>query len=78
MIDLVHITNNLPLVLGQINIVSNTHGPNMTLMLRLWKRLSQWISNIIICRYSAYLYVSPLNDLSNELVTPEYVFGSLI
>ena len=40
MINLVHITNNLPLALGPINIVSNTHGPNMTLMLRLWKRLS--------------------------------------
>ena len=40
MIDLVHITNNLPLALGPINIVSNTHGPNMTLMLSLWKRLS--------------------------------------
>ena len=78
MIDLVHITNNLPLVLGQINIVSNTHGPNMTLMLRLWKRLSQRISNIIICRYSAYLDISPLNDLSDEMITPEYVFGSLM
>ena len=30
MIDQVHITNNLPLALGPINIVSNTHGPNMT------------------------------------------------
>ena len=48
MIDLVHITNNLPLALGPINIVSNTHGNNMTLMLRIWKRLSQWIYNIIM------------------------------
>ena len=76
MIDLVHITNNLPLALGPINIVSNTHGPSMTLMLRLW--LSQWISNIIICSYSAYLDVSSLNDLSNEMIAPEYMFGSLM
>ena len=68
MIDLVHITNNLPLVLGLINIVSNTHGPNMTFMLRLLKRF----------RYSAYLHVSSLNDFSNEMIAPEYVFGSLM
>ena len=78
MIDLVHITNNLPLALGPINIVSNTHGPNMTLMLSLWKWLSQWISNIIICRYSVYLHVSSLNDISDEMITPKYVFGSLM
>ena len=78
MIDLVHITNNLPLALGPINIVSHIHGPSMTLMLRLWKRLSQWISNIIIFRYSAYLHVSSLNDFSDEMIMPEYVFGSLM
>ena len=73
--DLVHITNNLPLVLGPINIVSNTHGPNMTLIIRLWKRLSQWISNIIICRYFAYLHVYSLNNFSNEMIAPKYLFG---
>ena len=78
MIDLVHITNNLPLALGPINIVSNTLGPSMTLMLRLWKRLSQWINNIIIYRYSTYLHVSSLNDFSNEMITYEYVFRSLM
>ena len=78
MIDLVHITNNLPLALGPINIVSNTHGPNMTLMLRMWKRLSQWICSIIICRYFAYLDISSLNDFSNEMIAPEYVFGYLM
>ena len=78
MIDLVYITNNLPLALGPINSKTNTHGPNMTLMLGLWKRLSQWIYNIIICRYSAYLHVSSLNDFSNEMIAPEYVFGSLM
>ena len=75
MIDLVHITS---IALGLNNIKTNTYGPSMTLMLRLWKRLSQWISNIIIYRYSAYLHVSSLNDFSNEMIVTEYVFGSMM
>ena len=35
MIDLVHITNNLPLALGPINIASNIHGPNENFSLRV-------------------------------------------
>ena len=50
----------------------------MTIMLGLGKRLSQWICNIVICGYSAYLNISSINDLSNEMVTPEHVFRSLV
>ena len=63
MIDLVHITNNLPLALGPINIVSNTHGPNMTLILSLWKRLSQWIVTLSFVG-TLHIFMSPLSMIS--------------
>ena len=47
MIDLVHITNNLPLALVLIKIVSNTHGPNGNFSLRvLHTKPVQYLINI--------------------------------
>ena len=50
----------------------------MAIMLLLRKRLCQWVSNIVKCRYSAYFHISSIYYLSNEVITPKYVFGSLV
>src|SRR3954471_12783033 len=47
-------------------------------MLALRKRLRQWVSNVIIGWYSANLHITSIDDLSNEVKTSEYVFGSLM
>src|SRR3954465_14124436 len=47
-------------------------------MLALRKRLRQWVSNVIIGWYSANLHITSIDDLSNEVKTSEYVFGSLV
>ena len=40
--------------------------------------LSQRISYIVISRYSAYIYITPIYDLPNQMETSEYVFGALM
>ena len=71
-------TNNLPLALVPIGHSPNTEGPNMTLMLWPSQLLGQRISYVVLSRNLAYLHISSLDDLSNEMESPEYVFGSLV
>ena len=40
--------------------------------------LGQWIRYIVLSRNLAYLHISSLDNLSNEMECPEYVFGSLV
>ena len=71
-------TNNLPLALVPIRHNPKTEGSNMTLIFLPSQLLGQRICYIVLCRNLAYLYISSLNDLSNEMESPEYVFGSLV
>ena len=71
-------TNNLPLALVPIGHNPKTEGPNMTLMFWHSQLLSQWIHYIVLSRNLAYLHISSLDDLSNEMESPEYAFGSLV
>ncbi|PNG28910.1 hypothetical protein A1395_31535 [Pseudomonas protegens] len=50
----------------------------MTLMLKLWEWLCQWICDIIIGIYFANFNISTLNNFSNEMEMPENMFGSLM
>ena len=50
----------------------------MTLMLRLRKRFSKRISNICIRWNSANLHITSINNLTNEMISPLYVFGFLV
>src|SRR6187551_3200602 len=59
-------------------MISNTHSSHVRLMLRLWKSLCQRISNIQIRMYFAYLYLTPSNELSNEVKFPQYMFVLLV
>ena len=71
-------TNNLLLALVPIRHNPKTEGSNMTLMFWPSKLLGQRISYIVLSRNLAYLHISSLDDLSNEMESPEYVFGSLV
>ena len=71
-------TNNLSLALVPIGHSPKTEGPNMTLMLWPSQLLGQRISYVVLSRNPAYLHISSLDDLSNEMESPEYVFGSLV
>ena len=55
-----------------------TEGPNMNLMFWPSRLLGQQISYIVLSRNLTYLHISSLDDLSNEMKSPEYVFGSLV
>ena len=71
-------TNNLPLALVLIGHCPKTEGPNMTLMFWPGQLLGQRISYVVLSRNLAYLHISSLDDLLNEMESPEYVFGSLV
>ena len=71
-------TNNLPLALVPIGHNPKTERPDMTLMFWPSQLLGQRISYIVLSRNLAYLHISSLDDLSNEMESPEYVFGSLV
>ena len=71
-------TNNLPLALVPIRHNPKTEGSKMTIMFWPSQLLGQRISYIILSRNLAYLHISSLDDLSNEMESPEYVFGSLV
>ena len=73
-----HITNNLPLALKPIVHVSNTYGSTVTIMLLLCKGLCQWISNIADIWYSAYSNIASVDNLPDEMISSENVFGSLV
>ena len=71
-------TNNLPLALVPIRHNPKTEGSNMTLMFWPSQLLGQRIYYIVLSKNLAYLHISSLDDLSNEMESPEYVFGSLM
>ena len=50
----------------------------MRIMLRLRERLCQRIRNIQFCMYFAYLDLTPVNKVSNEMKSPHYVFILLV
>ena len=50
----------------------------MRIKLLLGKWRSQRISNVLISRHFLYDYITPTNDFSNQVVSSEYVFGSLM
>ena len=70
--------NNLPLALVPIGYNPKTEGSNITLIFWRSQLLGQRISHIVLSRNLAYLHISSLDDLSNEMESPEYVFGSLV
>ncbi|PKI34367.1 hypothetical protein CRG98_045242 [Punica granatum] len=72
------IPNNLPLALEPIWHMSYANRSSVSLVLALHKRLRKWICEILICWYSAYLHISSVDDLANEMDAPEYMFGSLV
>ena len=50
----------------------------MRIKLLFGKWLSQRINNVLISGHFLYDYVTPTNDFSNQVVSFEYVFGSLM
>ncbi|MBS2699544.1 hypothetical protein KFY34_27460, partial [Salmonella enterica subsp. enterica serovar 1,4,[5],12:i:-] len=50
----------------------------MRIMLGLWGWLCQQIRNVQIRVYFAYLDLSPVNKVSNEMKSPQYVFVLLV
>lgn len=71
-------TNNFPLALEKVKHTPNTHKSSMTNMLLLCKRLCQWVIDIVKCWYFAYLHISSIYYLSNEVIVPKYVFRMLV
>ena len=71
-------TNNLSLALVSIGHNPKTEGPNMTLMFWPSQLLGQWIQYIVLYRNLAYRHISSLDDLLNEMESPEYAFGFLV
>ena len=78
MMDFGHIINNLPLALKPIIHVSNTYGSTMAIMLMLCKGICQWISNSADCWYSAYSNIVSVDNLPDEMISSENMFGSLV
>ena len=73
-----HFSNKLSLDLKPIAFISHNIGEHMRVKLFMGKELSQRISNILISRDFLYAYVMSINYFSNQMVSPEYVFGSLM
>ena len=76
--DPFRLSNNLPLDLKSITFLSNNISTYVIVKLLFWKWLSQRINNVLINGHFLYDYIMPTNDLSNQVVTSEYVFGSLM
>ena len=71
-------TNNLLLALVPIMHNPKTKRPNMTVKLRPSQLLGQRISNVTLSWNLAYLHTSSIDDLSNQMESPEYALGSLV
>ena len=50
----------------------------MCLMLRPWERLRQWVGNICIRVYLAYVYITSFDNVASKVKTPEYVLGFMM
>ena len=68
-------TNNLPLALVSIMHNLKTKTPDMTIKSWSSQLLGQWICNVTLAWNLANFDVSSVNDLSNEMIPPEYIFG---
>jgi len=73
-----HIPNSLPLALELVSKISNTHRPQVCLMLRLWKSLCQRICNIQIRMYLTHLNFTSPSELPNEVKLPHHMFVLLV
>jgi hypothetical protein len=75
-IQLVHKHNydtSLPLTLRSLALVSNTHGPHVCRMLWLWKRIRQWIGNILVRVHLANFHITSTNNFVNEMIPLLYM-----
>ncbi|KAK8523057.1 hypothetical protein V6N12_073768 [Hibiscus sabdariffa] len=52
--------------------------PNLGGRVKMLTRLRQGIIDVVIRVYFAYLHISPIYNLSDEMETPKDVFGSLM
>lgn len=77
-VNIRHLYNYLPLTLKSIIQVSNTDCPHVCLMFGSWKRLHQRINNIHTRAHILNLRTTSINDLTNKVIVPKYVFGFLV
>ena len=73
-----HKTNILPLALEPITHVLNVHGIYMLIELSLIQCLRERISYIMICGDPFNLHSLSTDDLPDQVVAPENMFGSLM
>ena len=71
-------TNNLPLALVPIMHNPKTKRPDTTIKSGSRQLLGQWICNITLAWNLANFDVSSANDLSDEMIPSEYMFGFLM
>ena len=74
----VYIIISLPLTLELIMPASYAHRSYVCLMLCLWSRLGQWICHVQVSVHLAYLHISSINDLSDQVIAPQYMLGFLV
>jgi hypothetical protein len=74
----VHIIISLPLTLELIMTASHAHRSCVCLMLCLWQWLGQWICHVQVSVHLAYLHISSFNDLSDQVIAPQYMLGFLV
>ena len=55
-----------------------TKRPGMTIKSGSSQLLGQWICNITLAWNLANFDISSVKDLSDEMIPPEYMFGSLV
>ena len=70
--------NNLPLALDPIFNISNAHAPYMMIMVLDAKQPHQRVCNVVCGGYSAHLHISSIDYVSDQVESPEYVFGLLM
>ena len=71
-------TNNLLLALVPIMHNPKTKRPDMTIKSGSSQLLGQWICNITLASNLANFDIPFVNDLSDEMIPLEYMFGFLM
>ena len=71
-------TNNLPLALVPIMYNPKTKRLDMTIKSGSSQLLGQWICNITLAWNLPNFDIPSVNDLSDEMIPPEYMFGFLM
>ena len=74
----VYIIISLPLTLELVMLASYAHRSYVCLMLCLWSRLGQWICHVQVSVHLAYLHISSINDLSDQVIAPQYMLGFFV